>query len=120
MKEKETVAAESNKETLVSELINNPQTRFTTADESWLKKQSPEILQKLIPVKKTKKRYSRITSVCDTLKEQPQTIDEWTKNADKKFAANGGQSKLNASKDYVNIVSNVLAHFPIDYTIPTK
>jgi 4-hydroxy-3-methylbut-2-enyl diphosphate reductase IspH len=121
MTKKETVATESNKAKLVSELINNPKTQFTSEDETWLNEQSEAILEKLIPVNRPQsKQYTRIDSVCDAVKNEPATVKEWSEKADAMYVEKGGKSKLTTSVETVKWIAKVLRQFPIKYEIPKK
>jgi len=71
--------------------------------------------KKAAPVKKEKppkvETYSRVTAVCEALKEEPKTVDEWVKLVDAKMIKNGGKANGNEDRFIIRYLQKMAPHF---------
>lgn len=74
-------------------------------------------LKKEKAAKKAAKGYSRIDAVCEALlNDEPETIKEWAKIADKEYADKTGRDSNPKETMYqINKVSATLKHFKVDF-----
>lgn len=85
-------------------------------EEEVIEKPAP----KKVPAEKpSKSNYSRIDSICLTLKgDKPKTIESWATLANQRYVAKGGKDNLKESKTLIRYLSNLFTHFGI--SIPTE
>ena len=67
-----------------------------------------------------KSLYTRTDAVCDGLKTNPKTIEEWVEAANKAIVNQGGKANNNESKGIIKLVSIVVRHFAPTMKLPTE
>jgi hypothetical protein len=67
-----------------------------------------------------KSLYTRTDAVCDGLKTNPKTIEEWVEAANKAIVNQGGKANNNESRGIIKLVSIVVRHFAPTMKLPTE
>jgi hypothetical protein len=67
-----------------------------------------------------KSLYTRTDAVCDGLKTNPKTIEEWVEAANKAIVNQGGKANNNESRGIIKLVSIVVRHIAPTMKLPTE